>query len=123
MLAPPNQGSELTDFFRKWLPIYPHVMGPAAMQLGTTENDRPLELGAVNFELGVIAGDRSLNPLYSSLIEGADDGKVSVARAKVEGMKDFYVSHTSHTWLMNRRSIIGQIKRFIETGEFEQPQG
>ena len=36
MLAPPNKGSELTDTFRK-IPIYPYVMGPAAMQLGTEE--------------------------------------------------------------------------------------
>ena len=32
MLAPPNQGSELTDVFRR-IPIYKYIMGPAARRL------------------------------------------------------------------------------------------
>lgn len=117
MLAPPNQGSELVDLFRK-IPFYKYVMGPSAMQLGTSSEDLPNQLGPVNVEVGVIAGNRSLNPLYSGIIDGPDDGKVSVEHTQVEGMKAFITTRTSHTWLMNRRSVIAQIKHFIETGEF-----
>jgi len=119
MLSPPNQGSELPDKLGR-IGLYRTVTGPAGMELGTGADSYPSKLGVVNFELGVIAGDRSLNPLYSSFIPGKDDGKVSVESAKVDGMADFLVMHTSHTWIMNRKSVRKQVVHFLRNGLFDK---
>ena len=117
MLSPPNQGSELVDKLKE-IPFFKLINGEAGLSLGTEENSVPNRLGRVNFETGVIIGDRSYNLLYSYLITGADDGKVSVERARVEGMKDFLVVPYSHSFIMNGETAIEQTINFLKSGNF-----
>lgn len=119
MLSPPNQGSEIVDLLRDfWL--YLAVMGPAAQQLGTDSASVPNVLGPVTFSLGVITGNHSLNPFSSWLIPGADDGKVAVERAKVEGMADFLVVPYGHTFIMSHKMVAEQAVHFLRTGHFRR---
>jgi len=117
MLAPPNRGSELADFLSGWS-VYQMAVGPSGQEIGTDDASVPNLLGPVDFDLGVIAGERSINPFYSSIIPGPDDGKVSVERARVEGMSDFLVVRHSHTFIMNSSEVAGQIETFLRTGAF-----
>ena len=119
MLAPPNQGSEVTDWLKEWS-VYKWLFGPAGQQLGTDEKSIPAQLGTVDFELGIIAGDRSINPLNSLRIPGPDDGKVAVKRTKVQGMKDFLLVHKTHTFIMNDNTVLMQIEHFLRTGKFRR---
>jgi pimeloyl-ACP methyl ester carboxylesterase len=119
MLAPPNQGSEIIDHL-KASPLKRNLLGPARFELGTGENDLPKRLGPVHFQCGVIAGDRSLNPFLSSLLPGPNDGKVAVESARIEGMQDFLVLHSTHTWLMWRKWTLHQTVRFLESGHFDR---
>jgi hypothetical protein len=119
MLAPPNHGSEVVDKLR-WLAPFGWINGPAGLQLGTGPDSVPNRLKPPQFDLGIIAGDRSVNPLFSFMIPGKDDGKVSLLRAKEEGMKAFLVLHVTHTFMMRNRTVIAQTKQFLKTGVFEK---
>ena len=118
MLAPPNQGSEVVDKLR-WLFLFKWINGPAGNELGTDKNSTPNKLGAANFPLGVIAGDRSINWINSLLIPGSDDGKVSVERTKLAGMTDHIVIHTTHPFIMKNREAIRQTIQFLRAGNFD----
>ncbi len=117
MLGPPNQGSEVVDVLRHW-PVFRWINGPAGAELGTGPGSAAARLGAVDFELGVIAGSRSVNWINSAIIPAADDGKVSIVRTRIEGMKDHAVIPATHPFLMKNRQGIGLTLRFLKSGSF-----
>ncbi|HEX3890463.1 MAG TPA: alpha/beta hydrolase [Verrucomicrobiae bacterium] len=118
MLAPPNQGSEVVDKLG-WLFLFKWINGPAGNELGTDTNSTPNKLGAANFPLGIIAGDRSINWINSFLIPGSDDGKVSVERTKLAGMTGHIVIHATHPFIMKNREAIRQTIQFLRAGNFD----
>ncbi|MBT3449467.1 MAG: alpha/beta hydrolase [Bacteroidetes Order II. Incertae sedis bacterium] len=119
MLSPPNQGSEVVDRLgENWL--FNLVNGPAGKELGTDDSSMPLQLGPAGFELGVITGNRTINLFLSMMIDGSDDGKVSVKRAAVDGMQDMIVLPTAHPFIMKNRRSISQTLYFLENGVFQR---
>lgn len=117
MLGPPNQGSAAADEMLG-VPGYDWVNGPAGRQLGKGEDSLPLRLGPANFELGVIAGNRTIDPITSAVLENPDDGRVSVEDTKLEGMTDFVVVDHSHAFMMRMRKPIELTVAFLKDGSF-----
>lgn len=119
MLGPPNHGSELVARMGE-VPGFDWLNGPAGLQLGPEPGSLPNRLGAVDYEVGIIAGTRTLNPAYSAMIPGPDDGKVSVASARVDGMADFIELPVTHTWMMSNAEVKTQTLHFLRVGRFRR---
>ena len=120
MLGPPNQGSELVDRFGAdaWF----RVLGPAALQLGTEAGSLPSQLDPVDLEIGVIAGTRAgLDSIFlqSGRLSTPHDGRVSLARARLEEMRDFLEVDQSHTLLLIEKQVVRQVLAFLATGRFQ----
>lgn len=121
MLGPPNRGSKLADALMRqaWFPSW---APPAARQLGTGAGSVPAQLGAVDFELGVVAGTRNLRPLLmattDSATSSASDGTVLVEETRVRGMTDFQQLPVSHTLMMWSPTVIAEVRHFLREGKF-----
>jgi pimeloyl-ACP methyl ester carboxylesterase len=119
MLTPPNQGSEAVDMLKS-MPGFYWLNGPAGGQLGTDEDSIPLQLPQVDYEVGVITGDKTINFILSWIIPGTDDGKVSIKRAQVAGMADFLITHHTHPYIMKADDVIEQTLSFLRQGRFDR---
>jgi pimeloyl-ACP methyl ester carboxylesterase len=120
MLAPPNRGSELADLLVS-LDLAATVLGPCHGHLVTRRSaaDEAL-LGTVDYELGIVAGNRSLTPVPARLLPPPHDGKVSVAATHLAGMADHIVLPVPHS-LMTAHPLTGaQALHFLRQGRFQR---
>ena len=120
MLSPPNKGSEVTDRLQG-SPWYKWTTGPSGQQLTTAPDSVPNQLKPIHYEIGIITGKRTLEPWFSQLIPGEDDGKVSVESARLTEMTDFLVVNHAHTFIMNSRFVKKQVSYFLQNGYFTRP--
>jgi len=118
MLGTPNGGSEIADRYKNFL-LYRAFFGPAGQQLGTQRDAAVAAmLPAVDYPVGIIAGDRSIYPLASALLPKPNDGRVSVANTRLDGMADHVVIHSAHPFLMRNGRAITETIAFLRDGKF-----
>jgi pimeloyl-ACP methyl ester carboxylesterase len=118
MMGPPNSGSEIVDLLQN-LPGFKAVNGPAGLQLSAKKNALPNQLGPADFELGIIAGSRSVNLVLSTMLPMPNDGKVSVESSKLAGMTDHITLPVTHTFMMRNPAVIKQVIVFLQCGKFK----
>jgi pimeloyl-ACP methyl ester carboxylesterase len=116
-IAPPNQGSEIADLLKDNY-LYQLYYGPAGEQLTTDQTQIKNLFGEVDYPLGVIAGNRTIDPLSSAIIPNEDDGKVSISNTKLAGMSDHIVIEATHTFIANNKIAQMQVLNFLRKGEF-----
>ncbi len=118
MLAPPNQGSEAADFWNRSRGVRLFA-GPNLAALGTNPESGPRAAGPVQFDLGVIAGTKSL-PLFSKLLPlEPNDGAVTVVATQVAGMSDFLTLPATHLTVKRDRHALEQTVHFLRHGHFD----
>jgi pimeloyl-ACP methyl ester carboxylesterase len=121
MLGTPNGGSEIADRLKNFT-VYRAYFGPAGQQL-MTERDSTTHaiLPPADYPVGIIAGNRSIDPILSALLPRPNDGRVSVENTKLAGMTDHIIVSASHTWLAQNQSAVDQTVAFLREGKFSRP--
>lgn len=127
MLAPPNQGTEVVDFYNLRAPLLGRMLGallgPASGQLRTSADALPARLGPARFELGIIAGTVNRNPVFGPVISTIpSDGVVPVERTKLAGMSDFLALPFTHTFIMDKTVVQDQVVYFLRHGRFARKE-
>ncbi len=118
LLGPPNAGSAVADHLGR-SPFIRWLTGPNLLRLGTQPpHALATHLPSPDYEVGVIAGTVSINPVFSRWLERPNDGAVSVASARLAGAADFLAVRHSHTGMLFRRTVIRQVMAFIGNGRF-----
>ena len=121
MLAPPHGGSEWVDMLDR-ARLATRILGPNSQYLVTRRSaDLDRHLGQINYEVGIIAGDRPIDRLIAPLLmRGPHDGKVSVASTKVAGMTDHLTLPVGHPLMPFHPRVARQAIAFLNTGMFDR---
>jgi pimeloyl-ACP methyl ester carboxylesterase len=120
MLGTPNGGSELADRLKNF-GAFRAFFGPAGQQLGTQRSAvEDAMLPPIDYPVGVIAGNRSIDPVAGTMLPKPHDGRVSVANTRLDGMADHIIVETSHPWLVRNGLAIEQTITFVRDGSFRR---
>jgi pimeloyl-ACP methyl ester carboxylesterase len=119
MLGTPNGGSEIADRLKD-VGLYRTYFGPAGLQLVTTKDATLAALPPIDYEVGIIAGNRFLDPISALLLlPWPNDGRVSVESCKLDDMADHTTVRASHMGLLVHPTSIRQTIAFLRDGHFE----
>jgi len=92
------------------------------VRLGTGDDAIVKTLGPADFDVGIIAGEVAINPVFGQALGSKNDGAVTIESAKLEGMKDFLVVPYSHTLMLWRTEVVNQVRTFLREGRFIHPK-
>lgn len=120
MIAPPNGGSEVADLLQSF-PPYRWLFGKAGQELSTAfQSAHTIQ---PYYDLGIIAGTLGWPYILGSLtIRGQHDGRVSVDKTKLDGMKDHLTLAATHSFISWKPQVHRQIVHFLMHGAFDKKE-
>ncbi|MGI6555148.1 MAG: alpha/beta fold hydrolase [Bacillota bacterium] len=116
LVATPNYGSELADLAARFSDIFVDLFGTLkSIQSEQVKALEPIE--SLGIEIGAIAGNNS-NLALGRLLEGENDGRVTVKSVRINGLKDFIVLPYGHKDIHKQERTVYLVDKFLRTGSF-----
>jgi pimeloyl-ACP methyl ester carboxylesterase len=119
MLGPPNDGSEWVQLLAR-IGLDQMILREARDVL-TPDRSAAIRqsLGEIDYPVGIIAGDRPVDPILPRLVlPHPNDGKVSVAATRLAGAADHIVMRVPHTMMLVSPRVHRQAIAFLRDGRF-----
>ena len=116
-IAPPNHGSRWVDHLSQF-DTFRWVYGDKAIQQLKADSPFIKTLGVPACEFGIIAGGRGNDDGINPVLDGDDDGAVSLSSARLAGAKDFVQVKAEHTLLLILDETTDNVVSFLKTGSF-----
>lgn len=117
MIAPPNNGSPIADFWAQF-GFVKYIVGPNVNNLTTDPVTGAQKYPKPLCEVGIIAGSTGRKVGYNVFIVGDNDGLVPVESAKLGTEQDLALVKSSHVSLVLNNKVVNNVLNFMKFGEF-----
>ena len=119
MLAPPNKGTPVADFYKTYGFVLP-IGGPNVNHMTTDSASYANQLPIPTCEVGLILAITGNKPWYNPFMKEDNDGLISANYAKLGIEKDIAVIKSQHATMTQHKEVINLILKFLATGSFQQ---
>ncbi|MEA4981886.1 MAG: hypothetical protein VB066_04135 [Paludibacter sp.] len=117
MIAPPNNGSPVADFFAQFT-FLKFIVGPNINNLTTNPETGAGKYPVPTCEVGLIAGSYNAQHGYNIFVKGDNDGVLIPEMTKMGIEKDVVFVKSSHVGLLYNKRVIKHVLSFLRKGKF-----
>lgn len=117
MIAPPNKGSDVADFFVQF-PLILKIAGPNVKNLTTDPKVGAAKYPVPDAEIGLIAGGTGVGKGYNILLDKDNDGLVKADQTVLGVEKDIVFVKDTHVGLLFNKEVVDQTILFLREGKF-----
>lgn len=110
MMGTPNKGAQIAEFLNR-LKAYEIIMGPSGQDVRPEQKLKML--AEPKIPTLIIAGGRGNDMGFNPLLDGDNDGIVSVAETRLDSPHEFKLVHVIHTVIMDNKDAIKEMIRFL----------
>ncbi|MFZ4724847.1 MAG: esterase/lipase family protein [Paludibacter sp.] len=119
MIAPPNNGSPVADFFAQF-EFAKTLGGPNLENLTTDTITGAPKYPIPTCEIGLIAGSYGGNKGFNIFVKGDNDGVLLPQSTKMGIEKDVVFIKSWHVGLLFDKKVIMQVMAFLKNGRFKK---
>jgi hypothetical protein len=116
MLAPPNKGTEMADFFSR--SSFSSFLGPNVLLMRTDSGSYTFKLPVPTCEVGLIVGIKGEKPWFNPFMKDDNDGTVTMKSAILGNEKEIITVKSMHILMPLKKKVIMLVNRFMKTGSF-----
>ena len=117
MIAPPNNGSPVADFFAQFS-FLKFIVGPNVNNLTTNPKTGAGKYPIPTCEVGLIAGSYGRKRGFNIFVKGDNDGVLLPEQTKLGIEKDIVFVKSWHVGLLFDKKVIKHVISFLQSGKF-----
>jgi hypothetical protein len=118
MLAPPNKGTEVADFFSS--SSFKSILGPNVTLMRTDSNSYAIKLPIPTCEVGLIVGIKGKKPWFNPFMTDDNDGTVTMKSAILGNEKEIATVKSMHILMPLKKKVVALVIRFMKSGTFSK---